>query len=74
MIIDKLPIEAVKFMEKHGIESDSISHKSGDVYIEIDDIEIAFDFRELMLDLTSCCLISHPFSNKPTLLIHNILK
>lgn len=73
MIINKLPKEALKFMEKHGIEGDSLSHKDGDVYIEIDDIEIAFDFRELMLDLTSCCLISHPSSKKPTLLLHNIL-
>ena len=73
MSIDKFPREAVRFMEKHGIERDSFSFRDDDVYIEIDDVEIAFDFRELMLQHSSCCLISHPESKKPTLLIHNYL-
>jgi hypothetical protein len=61
------------FLEKHGIEKDSMSVKKDDLYIEVEDLEIAFDLRELVLDHHSCCLISHPSSKLPTLLIHSIL-
>jgi len=73
MSINNFPTEAVKFMERHGIERDSFSFKDDDVYIEIDDVDIAFDFREIMLNHASCCLISHPLSRKPTLQINNYL-
>jgi hypothetical protein len=68
-----LPREVRRLMEKHGIEGDQISHKDNDLFIECDDVEVAFKLRELVLDFNSCCLISHPVSKLPTLLIHQIL-
>jgi hypothetical protein len=68
-----LPREVRRLMEKHGIEGDSISRHNDDLFIECDDIEVAFELRELMLAHRPCCLISHPKSKKPTLLIHSIL-
>jgi hypothetical protein len=71
-MISYLPNELQRKLERHGIEEDSMSHRDGNIYIEIDDIEIAFDLRSMMLEYGSCCLIAHPVSNKPTLQIHDI--
>jgi hypothetical protein len=68
-----LPRAVRRVMEKHGIEGDSISHKDGNLFIECDDIEVAFELRDMVLDFHSCCLISDPISSKPTLLIHQII-
>jgi hypothetical protein len=68
-----LPREVRHLMERHGIEGNSISRHNDDLFIECDHIEVAFELRELMLAHRPCCLISHPESKLPTLLIHSIL-
>ena len=68
-----LPRDVRRFLEKHGIEGDAMSRHNDDLFIEVDDVEVAFELRELVLDFHSCCLVSHPESHKPTLLIHHIL-
>jgi hypothetical protein len=74
MILDHILHRDVRrFLERNGIEGDSMSRKDDDLFIECDDIEVAFELRELMLAHHSCCLISHPESTLPTLLIHSIL-
>ncbi len=72
-LLQLLPTEARKYLEKHGIEQDDFSRNEHDIFIEIDDIEVAFELREIMLQYFSCCLITHPTSRKPTLMIHKIL-
>ena len=68
-----LPREVRRLMEKHGIEGDQISHKDNDLFIECDDVEAAFDLREITLQYHPCCLVTHPVSKLPTLMIHEIL-
>jgi hypothetical protein len=67
------PREIRRFLEQKGIEEDSMSKKDGDLFVEIDDVETAFELRELVLDWAPCQLIPHPFSKKPTLMIHGII-
>lgn len=71
-MISSLPYALQRLLERHGIEEDSMSHRDGNIYIEIDDVEIAFQVREVMLQHGSCKLISHPVSKKPTLEINDI--
>ena len=71
-MISSLPYELQRKLEHHGIEEDSLSHRGNDIYIEIDDVEVAFEVREVMLEHGPCKLISHPVSKKPTLQIHDI--
>jgi hypothetical protein len=62
-----------RFLERKGIEGDSMSRKDNDLFIECDDLETAFDLREITLQYHPCCLVTHPASKLPTLMIHSIL-
>lgn len=71
-MISSLPNELQRKLERHGIEEDSMSHRDGSIYIEVNNIEIAFEIREVMLEYGPCRLISHPTSKQPTLEIDDI--
>ena len=70
-MIKSLSTNLRSLFEKHGIEADDLSFDEASLVVAFDDMEVAFQVREKVLDLHSCCLISK--NNKPHLLIHNIL-
>jgi len=70
-MIKSLPQNIRRVFEKHGIEADDLSFDEASLVVAFDDMEVAFQVREKVLDLHACCLISK--NNKPHLLIHNIL-
>jgi len=74
IMIRKLPRNLQQLLEEHGIENDSLSDLDGSLVIEIEDLNVAFQIREATLDFHPCCLISHPISKNPALIIHNLLK
>lgn len=70
-MIKSLPQNIRRVFEKHGIEADALSFDDASLVVEFDDIEVAFQVREAILDLHSCCLINR--NSQPALLIHNLL-
>ena len=71
-MIKSLPTNLRSIFEKHGIEDDSLFFDQSSVVVEFDDIEVAFQVREEVLELHRCCLTSK--DNQPHLLIHNLLE
>jgi hypothetical protein len=69
-----LPHNLQRLLQQHGIEGESLTNQDGSLLIEMDDVEVAFQIREATLDFHPCCLIAHPSSKKPSLLIHNLLQ
>lgn len=70
-MIKSLPSNIRHVFEKHGIEADDLSFDEASLVVAFDDMEVAFQVREKVLDLHACCLISK--NSKPHLLIHDLL-
>jgi len=70
-MIKSLPSNLRHIFEKHGIEADDLSFDESSLVVDFDDIEVAFEVREKVLNLYSCCLINK--NKKPALLIHDLL-
>lgn len=70
-MIKSLPSNIRHIFEKHGLESDSLSFDDASLVVDFDDIEVAFQVREKVLQIHRCCLINK--GGKPALLIHDLL-
>jgi len=73
-MIESLNYEVRGWLERKGLEEDVMSHRDGNLYIEIDNIEEAFTLRSMMLDFHDCRLISHPVKKTPVLEVFGVLE
>ena len=72
-MIEYLDTEVRGWLERKGIEEDVMSHRDGNLYIEMDDLEEAFTLRSLMADFHDCKLIAHPIKPIPVLEVFGVM-
>lgn len=73
-MIECLHYEVRSWLERKGLEEDVMSHRDGNLYIEVDDVEEAFKLRSMMLDYHPCRLIAHPEKRTPVLEVFEVMK
>ena len=72
-MIAYLHYEVRSWLERKGLEEDAMSHRDGNLYIEVDDVDEAFELRSMMLDYYPCQLISHPEKGTPVLEVFELM-
>ena len=73
-MIEYLNHEVRSWLERKGLEEDVMSHRDDNLYIEVNDVEEAFQLRSMMLDYHDCRLISHPEKKTPVLEVFGVMK